>query len=171
MSTRARSSRLTHGHAQNGVATPEHCAWVQMRYRCRKAAQSAEPGARIPRVCEAWDRSFEAFLADVGQKPSSAHILHLKDPHGDYTPENCGWKLKAGIHRSGRTVSRYIEVDGRRVSVVEAAAAHGLRVDTLRWRLAQGKSPQEALAPARFYGGTRSAQMPAHSSASRGGQA
>lgn len=162
MSLRARSSRLTHGHAQHGEVTPEHRAWTQLRYRCRKAAQFPEPGVRTPRVCKAWDRSFEAFLADVGPKPSPAHILHLQDPQGDYTPENCGWRLKAGVHRAGgRTATRYIEVEGRRVSVVEAATKYGLKTETVRWRLAQGRTPQEALVPARFYGGSRNAQTPA----------
>lgn len=48
-------------------------------------------GALGRTVCEKWLNSFEAFVKDVGFPPSESSKLELKDPQGNYEPNNCRW--------------------------------------------------------------------------------
>lgn len=85
-STSARSThRLT--------GTPEHIAWVNMRNRCTNKNHDAfkNYGGRGIAVCDRW-QSFEAFLEDVGKRPSPSHSLdRYPDNDGNYEPGNVRW--------------------------------------------------------------------------------
>ncbi|MCJ2061049.1 hypothetical protein MKL09_31590 [Methylobacterium sp. J-048] len=156
MSARENPPCLVHGHARSGQVSPEFRAWNDLRYRARKQARSdSEPGTLTLGVCARWMSSFQAFLDDLGPKPSPRHELQRRDPQLDYGPGNCAWGLKAGARRRGRNTTRYVEIDGRRVAVVDVAAAHGVHRDTLIKRLDRGVPLAEAI------------QIPARTSASR----
>lgn len=158
MSARDTSPNFRHGHAPHANWSPEYRSWITMRYASRKAAQSAEHGTSATSVCPEWDRSFPAFLAAVGHRPTPKHVLQRRDTTKGFEPGNVSWGLKAGVSRRGRNTTRYVEIDGRRVAVVDVAAAHGIRRDTLILRLDRGIPLEEAIRP------------PARPSASRGAQ-
>ena len=73
-----------------------HASWAAMRRRCNnpKADAFRFYGAKGITVCERWQNSFEAFLADMGERPEGK-TLDRVDPYGNYEPGNCRWATRA----------------------------------------------------------------------------
>jgi hypothetical protein len=59
-----------------------------MKERCLGGKKPEYLGVNI---CDRWLDSFENFIADMGEKPSSRHTLDRINPSGDYEPSNCRW--------------------------------------------------------------------------------
>ena len=116
-----RSSKLssiatTHGCSNRNNPTPEYKAWGSMKERClnKKHKSYHNYGGRGIRVCDRWIVSFENFLSDMGERPSSKHSLdRFPNNNGDYEPSNCRWAtmLEQSINRRTNT---YIEYNGNR---------------------------------------------------------
>ncbi len=101
-------------------------------------------GARGIKVCDRWKSDFTAFYADVGAKPSPRHSIDRIDSNGNYEPGNCRWALPVTQARNtARNV--YIEIDGERMCVAEAADRFGIKRSTLYSRIARGVPARDAL--------------------------
>jgi hypothetical protein len=108
--------------------TPEYKIWIGIRDRCNNlnSISAKDYAARGIIVEEPWNSNFEAFLEDMGTKPSQSHTIERVDVNGNYCKENCVWtddrSLQAYNQRmkssntSGRTgVSFY---DGRWYAII-----------------------------------------------------
>ena len=137
----------TGGARRHGMSeSPEYAAWRNMRARCEDAQHPAfaDYGGRGIRVCPAWSVSFEAFLADMGPRPTARHSLERSDNDGGYAPGNCVWATKRQQSRNQRT-NRIVVYRGRRMPLVDACELAGLRYNTVSVRLNAGWDIERAL--------------------------
>lgn len=73
---------------------PLFATWSLMLLRC-DATKAIEKHRRYwgrgILVCDRWRTSFEAFVADIGPKPSELHSVDRINNDGNYEPGNCRW--------------------------------------------------------------------------------
>jgi len=135
----------THGKSK----TAEYGVWRKMRGRCESPSDARHSyyGARGINVCERW-KSFEAFLADMGERPSPLHSLDRINVDGNYEPGNCRWATRKEQNRNTRR-NVFITFQGEKRIVSEWAEKLGINYQTLctrlfelRWPVAIALSPE-----------------------------
>lgn len=143
----AQKSKATkHGNARTSGLTPEYRTWNNIRQRCSNQNNTDYHlyGGRGIRVCAEWESSFEAFLGDMGPKPSPAHSIDRIDVNGDYCPSNCRWATVSEQANNKRN-SRRFEAFGESLTSAEWGERFGLKPWTVYNRVSFGMTVEQAL--------------------------
>lgn len=124
---------------------PEFRSWWSMIYRCKYKSRHdyQRYGGRGVTVCERWS-DFDAFLKDMGPKPSPHHSLDRIDGNGNYEPSNCRWATATEQSRNRRG-NHYLEFNGERLTITEWALRIGIDRTSLLERISTGWSVEKAL--------------------------
>lgn len=134
-----KTHNLRHGHCRGLGKTKAYTAWASMKARC-----GSDPDYLDVRVCAHWEE-FENFLADVGEPPTPKHEIDRIDSGGHYEPGNVRWATEAQQARN-RRFCIMVDLDGRRATLKEHAAARGLRYLVVYNRVRKlGQTPEMAL--------------------------
>jgi hypothetical protein len=110
-----------------------------MKRRCGDPSNKSfhRYGGRGIKVCEAWERSFSVFLADMGYRPTEKHTLDRIDVNGDYTPENCRWATMKE-QQNNRTNNTLVTFDGLTMNVKQWSEYLGISHANIQYRLKAG---------------------------------
>jgi hypothetical protein len=127
-------------------SSPELKARDHAKSRCTNPRDPKFPnyGGRGIRMCARWAESFEAFLADMGQRPAGTTLDRI-DVDGNYEPGNCRWATPAEQARN-RTDNVIVEINGRRMVLKDFAAAMRVSYKALSARVRKGQDPHAAAA-------------------------
>lgn len=95
--------------------------------------------------------NYEAFIADVGQRPSKAYSIERIDNNGHYEPGNCRWATRYEQGSNMRT-NRLLTHAGRTQTLAAWTRELGVAKNTLHKRLSLGWSVEKTLTtPKRVY--------------------
>lgn len=144
---------MSHG----GSDLPEFYIWCTMRQRCSnpKNHKYHRYGGRGIKFCARWSR-FEAFLSDMGRRPTPQHTLDRINNDGNYEPGNVRWATRHQQARN-RMTNHFLEYRGRRATIAEWSEITGIRYGNIKNRINNLKwSVRDALTiPNLPYGTTR----------------
>lgn len=124
----------------------EYVVFIGMWNRCTNpnTKQWADYGGRGITVCGRW-KNFQAFLEDVGPRPSPRHTLdRYPNNNGNYEPGNVRWATRTQQARNSRHV-RLLTCHGLTMSIVEWVEYLGISRSTLEKRLASKWPLERAL--------------------------
>lgn len=106
---------LRHGRRARRRHDPTYRAWQEINTFCTNPASPRyrDFGGRGIRVCPGWRADFEAFLADMGERPPGRMLVRT-DPHEDFAPGNCRWApVRTRAHRARDGARRRAEPAGQ----------------------------------------------------------
>lgn len=139
------SAQPKHKRSKRLLVTPDlkltHSSYCSMKARCRPnstrhAKYYFEKGVT---VCERWEKSFAAFIEDVGQRPTKAHSLdRFPNADGNYEPGNVRWATQHEQQRNRRNARRF-EFEGESLSAPEIGERVGISRYAARKLLLKGK--------------------------------
>lgn len=142
--------------AKENRNTPEYTVWAALKARCTNpnSPQWNDYGGRGITVCDRWLNSFDAFLTDMGFRPSADHSIDRKDNNGPYSPNNCRWATKEEQSRNTRR-THLIEYQGETKCLTDWAIQFNLSPKCLSYRLANGWDFEKAIKVPDGYGNRR----------------
>lgn len=114
----------------------EYSAYLAMIRRCENANYENfhRYGGRGIKVCQKWRTSFQAFLSDMGKRPSEKHRIERKDNDAGYCPENCVWATHKEQMRN-TSANRLVTISGETKSLAEWCDIYGRNYKLVHCRI------------------------------------
>lgn len=117
---------------------PLYRTWKGMIYRCYYKTSSSYPnyGGRGIQVCDRWV-DFDAFVKDMGPKPSPDCSINRIDNDGNYEPSNCRWSSSKtqNLNKRNNVSVRY---GGVLTTLTELSERLGISYSVLHGRIRRG---------------------------------
>ncbi len=143
LKTKAHIKRIkTHGKS----STLTYQTWAAMRRRCEDKLHEKYKsyGGLGVKMCERW-QSFENFLGDMGERPSSDHSIdRFPNKDGNYERGNCRWATRQEQARNKKN-NRKITCNGVEKLLCEWAEIAGFPEYIITGRIRIGWSPERAV--------------------------
>lgn len=120
--------------------------WSGMIARCHNTNSKdyARYGGRGIVVCDEWKNSFDAFVLDIGSRPSSLHSIDRIDNDGPYCKRNCQWATVSEQANNRRT-NTILTVLGESMTIAQWSRRIGISSETILARLKSGVSASDAI--------------------------
>jgi len=136
---------ITDASARLTADSPEYHVWYDMIRRCNnpRSPNYKYYGARGITVCDRWRNSFQAFIEDMGRRPTPKHQIDRRNNDGNYEPDNCRWTTPKEQTRNSRR-TRFLTIDGETLCLTDWAKRIGISVVALLHRL-DNLAPSEAV--------------------------
>lgn len=150
---RIRQSMGLRKHGGSGTLSapmmPEYRIWLAMKERCSNPNSRgwSRYGQRGISVCSRWAEDFNAFLEDMGNKPTKDHSIERIDNDGNYEPSNCGWVTRVE-QANNRRSNRWVTALGRCMTLAQWSRETGIKTATIAARLNHGWAADRAVSHA-----------------------
>jgi len=143
----SREINTTHGLTH----IPEYDTWRKMIYRCynKKCSHYSDYGGRGITICNRWKESFNAFIEDIGERPSDRHSLERINNNKGYCKSNCKWAFSKEQSRNKRT-NVNLKFNGRTMCIADWAYELGISRSALYHRYRKGHRPPELFKKSRL---------------------
>ena len=139
-----KNNATKHGHASNGIGTPEYNAWSSMKKRCLNPSHASYKhyGGRGITVCERW-MIFDNFLSDMGERKKGLSLDRIDNSRG-YSPENCRW-VDAKTQCNNKRTTTILTLRGKSMTISQWSAETGIKDCTISERIRRGWSVEKTL--------------------------
>lgn len=126
--------------------TREYYVWKAARSRCYNPRNKGfdHYGGRGITMCDEWRDDVQAFLRDMGPRPSPKHSIERIDNDGPYSPDNCRWGTRVE-QASNTTRNNQVTLNGETHTLTEWARRFGVKLSTIYARLDRGWTMQRAI--------------------------
>lgn len=138
---RERMSKFRKTHGMSHTITWN--SWMGAKDRCFRKTHVAfnyYGGAGIS-MCDKWKNSFEAFYADMGERPKGTTLDRIDNSKG-YEPGNCRWANQK-IQSNNSGWPRFITFRGETKNLSEWAVGLGMNINSVRLRIVKMGWPIE----------------------------
>jgi hypothetical protein len=96
------------------------------------------------KVCDRWLHSYEDFLEDMGQRPSSKHSIDRINNDGDYEPSNCRWAT-IQEQANNKSTNVFITINGESKTARQWSDVTGVNCSIIYGRIRAGWNPERAV--------------------------
>lgn len=141
-----KAAQTVHGHASKTADTiHEYNSWLAMIRRCTDPSHGSfkNYGGRGISIAPEW-LDLDAFIRDMGRRPTALHTLDRIDNNGHYSASNCRWADRKTQARNRRN-NRNITFRGKTQAVAAWCEELGINKWTVKHRLRHGVSVNDGL--------------------------